>query len=161
MTVTLMDKAEKAFWLPLLFDLLYDNMKDIAPSGAPYEVERGSFISNVSAALEKAPRQILLAAQGHVPVGYIQYYTRGELLMVEEVQIRKDYQNTLLFLRLCRELLKRLPAEIRVVEAYADPRNERSRRLMAKLGMVELPEGGNYVHFRGEAMSICRRLRRH
>ena len=158
MTVTLMDKAEKAFWLPLLFDLLYDNMKDIAPSGAPYEVERGEFISNVSAALEKAPRQILLAAQGHVPVGYIQYYTRGELLMVEEVQIRKDYQNTLLFLRLCRELLKRLPAEIRVVEAYADPRNAESLGLMARLGMEKLADSGEFVHLRGDAVAIRKRF---
>ena len=32
-----LNKQEKALWLPKLFDLLYDNMSVIAPSGLTYE----------------------------------------------------------------------------------------------------------------------------
>ena len=91
-------------------------------------------------------------------MGYIQYYTREDLLMVEEVQIRKDHQGTLLFLRLCRQLLSALPEEIRVVEAYADPRNAKSLRLMARLGMEQLTYSGEFAHLRGDAEAIRKRF---
>lgn len=158
-SICFLDKGEKAQWLPRMFDLLYENMQEIAPSGLEYETERAEFLANVSPALEKAPRQVLLALEDGDLVGYVQYYTRQELLMVEEVQIRKDHQGTLLFLRLCRHLLAALPEEIRVVEAYADGRNDRSRRLMARLGMVELEASGGYLHLRGDASVIRNRFR--
>lgn len=155
---SLLNKGEKDVLLPRLFDLLYENMKDIAPSSVTYDVEKAMFLANVSPALNKAPRQILLALEGVAPVGYIQYYTRKELLMIEEVQIRKDHQGTLLFLCLCRQLLKLLPNEIRVVEAYADPRNLRSICLMKKLGMRDLQESGDYAHLRGDGKLIRKKL---
>ena len=158
MEITFLNKAEKERWLPRLFALLYENMNEVAPSGVPYEVERDQFLANVAPALEKAPRQVLMALEDGDLLGYIQYYTREDLLMVEEVQIRKDHQGTLLFLRLCRQLLSALPEEIRVVEAYADRRNHRSRQLMNRLGMVELPEPGEYLHFRGDAKLLRKRF---
>ena len=159
MTICFLDKREKAVWLPQMFELLYENMKEIAPSGETYEQERQQFLANVGPALEKAPRQVILALDHGDLAGYVQYYVRDALLMVEEIQIRKDHQGTLLFLRLCRYLMDGLPAEIQTVEAYADPRNEKSRRLMAKLGMAELPEVGNYVHLRGNANALRSKFR--
>lgn len=158
MKICFLEKTEKDFWLPRMFDLLYGNMREIAPSGASYEEERGQFLANVGPALEKAPRQVILAEENGELAGYVQYYTRGELLMVEEIQIRREHWGTLLFLRLCRYLLNALPAEIKTVEAYADPRNANSRRLMEKLGMTELPEEGPYIHLRGDALAIRYKL---
>lgn len=157
---SLLNKGEKDVWLPRLFDLLYENMRDIAPSAMSYDTEKALFLANVSPALDKAPRQVLLALEGDVPVGYIQYYTRQDLLMVEEVQIRRDHQTTLLFLRLCRQLMKLLPGEIRTVEAFADQRNLRSIRMMKKLGMIEIPETGAFVHYRGDAEWIRKKFMR-
>ena len=152
--ISMMDKAEKTLWLPRMFDLLYENMKQIAPSSLDYEAERFEFLENVSPALDKELRQVLLAVEDGTLVGYVQYYTRQELLMVEEVQIRKDHQNSFLFLGLCRKLMKLLPGEIDVVEAYADVRNLRSRKFMERLGMTELPESGHFVHLRGDANTM-------
>lgn len=158
MTVCVLDKKDKELWLHQMFDLLYENMREIAPSGIPYEQERQEFVANVGLALEKAPRQVLLAIEDGILVGYIQYYTRGALLMVEEMQIRREHRGSLLFLRLCRHLLDALPAEIKTVEAYADPRNEKSRRMMARVGMEELAEEGPYVHLRGDAEKLRRKF---
>lgn len=158
--IFVMDKAEKAQWLPRMFALLHENMEKIAPSGLSYEAERDAFLANVSPALEKAPRQVLLAVEDGDLVGYVQYYTRQELLMVEEVQIRKDHQGTLLFLGLCRHLLGLLPEEIRVVEAYADRRNRNSLAIMEKLGMVPVQEEASpFVHLRGTAEAAKKRFR--
>ena len=160
MNICHLNKAEKDIWLPRLFDLFYENMSGIAPSGMPCEAERTEWLANVGAALDKALRQVLLALDGEVLAGFVMYYTRNDLLMVEEVQLRREYQGGLLFLRLCRKLLADLPEAIRTVEAYAHRSNDRSRKLMARLGMGEVPgeEDAPFVHMRGDTEIVKRKL---
>ena len=150
----ILNKAEKDHWLPRMFDLLYANMQTVAPGELPYEGEKQQWLENVSPALEKAPRQVLLCLADKDLVGYVQYYTRGELLMVEEVQLRKDYHRSFLFYRICSHLLKTIPDQIRVAEAYAEKRNRYSQKLMQKLGMEILGEEGPFLHLRGPAGPI-------
>lgn len=150
-----LDKTEKERWLPQLFDLLYDNMQVIASAPLTKEEEYAEWHSNVSPALEKAPRQIILCLDGSRLAGYLQYYTRGELLMVEELQLQKEYQRTLLFRSLCRHLAAHLPNGVEAVEAYADRRNLRSQKIMQKLGMEVLPEDDpQFVHLRGSFSAV-------
>lgn len=151
-TFSRLDKTEKHIWLPQLFDLLYDNMRAIAPSGLPYEREKADWLAKVSPALDKEPREIILCFVNNSLAGYLQYYTSGELLVIEEVQLKKEYQRTLAFYRLCRHLIEEIPPDIAYIEAYADKRNLNSKRLMQKLGMEAVGEDGSfYVHFRGSA----------
>ncbi len=159
-TFSMLNKGEKEVWLPRLFDLLYENMKDIAPSGMTCDQEKAAFLANVSPALDKAPRQILLCFVDGELAGYVQYYVRGDLLMVEELQLRREYHRTLLFGQLCRPLIRSLPPEIRFVEAYADRRNKNSMGIMEKLGMETLPEPGPYAHLRGPAEQARKRFDR-
>lgn len=157
----LLDKAQKAIWLPRLFDLLYTNMQQIAPSGLPREQAWAQWNSQVSPALECAPRQILLCFADDQLAGFAQYYTRKELLMIEELQISPRYQKTGVFGSFCRKLAEFLNEQIMVVEAYADRRNGISHRIMRKLGMEELPEDDpEFVHLRGAADEIRRMLTR-
>ena len=153
MTYALLNKAEKDCWLPQLFDLFYRNMNTIAPSGMSYEEERAEWLSAVSPALDKAPRQILLCCEDGKLAGYIQYYTRGDLLMIEELQLAAIYQRSTVFFSLVRALVRLLPEGIRYVEAFADSRNRRSIALMKKLGM-EILEETEFVHLRGDAGAI-------
>ena len=155
-TCSCMEKSEKAQWLPVLFDLFYENMSPIAPSGLPREEERACWLSEVSPALDKDPRQILLCRDREHPLGYIQYYTRGDLLMIEEFQIAKPYQMSLLFPRMCKSLLRYLPEGIETVEAYAHIPNLYSRSIMAKFGFQETdtcPYAG-LVHLRANATDV-------
>ena len=138
--LSIMNKAEKDIWLPQLFDLLYENMKNIAPSQQPYGQEREEWLAEVSRALEKAPRQIVLCMDGDTIAGFVQYYTREDLLMIEEIQLRKQYQRTLLFYSLCKYFVGNIADQISCVEAYADKRNLYSQRIMAKLGMTVVDE---------------------
>lgn len=159
MTVCYLDKSEKECWLSRLFELFYENMSVIAPTGMAYEAERAAWLTNVSPALDKAPRQVLLALDGEELAGFVMFYTREELLMVEEVQLRREYQGGLLFLRLCRKLLADLPEEVRTVEAYAHRQNDRSRKLMKRLGMEEVSEDdAPFVHLRGNLYGLKRKL---
>ena len=151
LTFTFLDKTQKEQWLPKLFELLYANMHTIAPGDLTYEQEKQQWTENVSPALEKEPRKVILCLDDDDLVGYVQYYTNGSLLMIEEIQIAKAYQRTTLFYSLCKYLAKALPEEIEIVEAYAEKRNLHSQKIMRKLGMVQIDEDGPFAHFRGSA----------
>ena len=155
-----MDKAEKDIWLPILFDLYYENMSKIAPSGSSYQQERTDWLAEVSSALDKEPRRVLLCTKDNALLGYIQYYTRDDLLMVEEVQIARDYHRTFLFFRMCRFLSQHIPPQIQFIEAYADRRNIHSQKIMRKLGMVPISydENSIFVHLRGHAETARKRF---
>lgn len=155
---TYLNKAQKDLWLPKLFDLLHENMRVISPFGSPYEQERRQWLAAVSPALDKEPRQIILCFSNDELAGYLQYYTRGDLLMIEEVQLKKEYQRTFLFFRLCRHLSKNIPPEVSFIEAYADKRNHYSQRIMQKLGMEVIEEAADspFVHLRG-SMNIAKK----
>lgn len=151
-----LNKQEKEQWLPQLFDLLYENMQDIAPSGQSYEQEKSEWLAAVSPALEKASRQIIMCFVGGELAGYIQYYTRQQMLMVEEVQLKKKYHGTFLFYNFCKYLKSIIPNDLQAVEAYADKRNSNSIRLMKKMGMqiCKSDTDSPFVHMRGSAESI-------
>lgn len=152
MTCYIMDKSEKNRWLPRLFDLLYGNMSEVAPGMLPYQLQRQRWMEEVAPALDKEPRQILLCSSGEELVGYIQYYTRDTVLVVEEVQLLRKYQGTLAFLYMCRSLSSVLPCVINWIEAYADKRNFRSCRIMEKLGLREiLHSRDEFLHYSGSA----------
>ena len=153
---TVLNKKEKDVWLPRLFDLFYRNMREITPGELSYEQEKQQWLSNVSPALDKEPRQIFLCFDGDVPAGYVQYYTNQKLLMVEEIQMEKSYQRTTLFYGICANLSNMLPEDIETVEAYAHKDNLYSRKLMTKLGMTQLDEEGPFVHLRGSAKLLRR-----
>ena len=147
-----LDKSQKNFWLPKLFDLLYENMLGIAPSERSYEEQKREWLAEVSPALDKAPRQIILCLEDGNIVGYIQYYIRDQLLMVEELQLKKAYQRTILFYRFARHLISVMPRNLQRIEAYADKRNDYSLSLMEKLGMRQCEDACSspFVHMAGD-----------
>lgn len=151
-----LNKEEKDLWLPRLFDLLYENMHAIAPSNLSYEQEKAQWLAAVSPALEKEPRQIILCfAQGDL-AGYVQYYIKDKMLMIEVIQIKQKYHRTFLFYKLCKFMVSVFPKDLQAVEAYADKRNLYSISLMRKLGMsaCETEKDSPFIHFRGSAKKI-------
>ena len=160
MTFCFLDKGEKEIWLPQLFGLFYDNMHSIAPFSGTFQQEQERWIAEISPALEKAPRQIILCFADGRLAGYIQYYIRGSMLMVEELQIIKEYQRTCLFYRFCKYLLSVLPRDLQTIEAYAHRENHQSIRMMQRLGMQSCEENTSFVHLCGSTEAIYRFFRR-
>ena len=149
-----LNKTHKEFWLPQLFDLFYENMQGIAPNDLPYEQEKRQWLGEVSPALEKEPRKIILCFVNDELAGYVQYYTNERLLMIEEIQIKKAYQRTTLFYCFGKHFAQVLPAELETVEAFAVKQNLNSRKLMERLGMLQIDEDEHFVHLRGSAEKI-------
>ena len=154
-----MDKGRKEHYLPLLFDILYANMKELLPSGF-YDSEKAAWLSEVAPAVEKAPRQIILMYAGDVLAGYFQYYVNSGKFMVEEIQIAPQFQGTTLLYALFRFLGKVLPENMETIGAYVHKGNLRSRTIIRKLGMEEIGEDGDYYFCRGNFRSVGDKFRK-
>lgn len=156
--IRFLDKDTELHLLEPLFDLLYENMQSVAPSGLCYEEEKRQWLSEVVPAMSKAPRQIVLLYDRKELAGYLQYYIHNGIFMVEEIQLRQDCRSTSLFPALWKFMSHIIPEDTHTIEAYADPRNHLSRNLMKKLGMeqVEDPSCPHLLHFRG-SLRLLRR----
>ena len=160
MEFSFLDKRECERVLPLLFDILHQNMSVIAPTGASYEEDRAEWLSAVLPAMQKEPRQIILMRNEEDLAGYFQYYVYNGVFMVEEIQIRPVYQRTALLLRLCRFLCDVIPRDTQCIEAYAHKKNRNSQSVIGALGMACIGENknGNSWHYRGEVAPLFARF---
>lgn len=152
--IRLLDKERELGLLPQLFDLFYENMSVIAPEDRPYEEQKREWLSCIGEALTREPRQILLFYAGKTLAGFCMYYIRGDMLMIEELQIRAAYQKTVLAAELYRFVRRNLLAKVNWIEAYAHGTNAASQRLMKKLGMEQVGCDGGFLHFRGKTEKI-------
>lgn len=97
--------------LPILFEILYSNMSQIAPTGNSYEFDRREWFSNLIPAMQKEPRHIVLFYAGGALAGYFQYYINAGVFMMEQMQIKRQYQGSGLFRAFFSRLVERLSKE--------------------------------------------------
>ena len=136
-------------------------MKDITPL-LPYADERKEWLEAVLPAMKKEQRQIILAQRDGALAGFLQYYINGELLMIEEVQLKECFRSTSLILRFARFLCTLAGEGVRFVEAYAHRLNTYSRAVIASLGMKEIGEISDIgaIHYRVDAAPLIKRFRK-
>ena len=119
------NKAEIESILPACFRLFYENMRDVASLGC-YDDEFAAWEAEVCPALEKTPRQIVLMYDGEAFVGFFQYYVREVELVMEEIQLLREYHGSGLFCEFYKWLVKALPCDLEYVRAYTHPSNVKS-----------------------------------
>lgn len=146
------DKSNIEELLTELYDILHTNMSCIAPTGNTYETDRRLWLENVAPALKKEQRQIILMYVDEELAGFFQYYVNNELFMMEEVQIKAEYQGTGLFRKFFTWLVKELPTGLKYVEAYSDKRNVKSQRILEYLGLSKIGENvqDTLYYYRGD-----------
>ena len=161
-TFCLLSLEQAGIYLPRMFDILYTNMMAIAPSDDSYENDQRMWMDYIVPALSQGAVQILLMFAGEELAGYFQYSIRGDTLLVDEVEIRRDYQRSMLFFRMGQHLLTNLPKYIRYVESYVNKENKNSLSIHSKLGMEIVGENksGRSWHMRGKVDPIAKRFAR-
>lgn len=146
------DKRNIEDILPCLFDIFYSNMSVIAPTGNTYEDDLKEWLSNIIPAMQKEQRQIVLMLVDNKLIGYFQYYICSDSLMMEEIQIRKEYQSTGLFKLFYSWLIKKMPQNIKYAEAYSDKANYKSQGILEHLGLIKSGEdkSGKFLYYKGD-----------
>jgi len=154
------DKAHMEELLVQCFALLHANMQPITQDDRPYAQQYEQWFANVYPAMQKAPRQMVLMYHGEELAGYFQYYTAGDALMMEEIQLKPQYQRSGLFGAFYTWLVGQLPQNLQQVEAYTHANNKKAQGVLAHLGLTNLPEknDGPFLYYRGEYTALLKRF---
>ena len=89
-------------------------------------------------------------------VGYFQYNINANSFLMEEIQIKKEFQGIGLFSNLYTWLVQKLPQNILAVEAYVNKHNFKSQSILEKLGLVNSGENtnGSSFYYKGKYIDI-------
>ena len=144
------DKRKLEMYLPEIFQILHSNMSLIAPTNSSYDADYEIWCSYIIPAMQKEQRQIVLMYVESKLVGYFQFSVNNATssLLMEEIQIKKDFQGTGLFSEFYKWFVKYLPKNFINVEAHADKRNYKSQNILKHLGLVETGENKNGISLR-------------
>ncbi|MBP3330219.1 MAG: hypothetical protein J6L89_05230 [Clostridia bacterium] len=136
----------------VVFDILADNMEKIAPTGNSREDDFNCWYDGVSDGLKRDERQIILIKDSECIIGFFQYYTNTDTFMMEEIQLKHEYQGKSVFRSLYGFLLENINDSIKFVEAYANKGNLKSIGILEHLGLIRIGmnKNGNSFHFRGD-----------
>jgi len=139
-----------------MFDILADNMNAIAPTGCSREEDFALWHASMREQLSDGGRQIVLAIEGSTLAGYVQFSLQGDVLMMDEIEIRKEMQGRGAFRALFDAMLTELPPSVVYAEAYANKANAKSIAILGRLGLTVIGENrsGRSWHFRGTTAAL-------
>ena len=135
-----------------LFNILADNMIIIAPTNNSREEDYKCWYEAMSDGLQREERSIIVFKNGDEIIGYFQYNINANTLVMEEIQIKADYQGKGLVRELYSFVDSSLKTDIEFVEAYANINNKRSIGMLEKFGLsnIGLNKNGRSYHFKGK-----------
>lgn len=142
----------------VIFNILADNMEQIAPTGNSREDDFNCWYDGVSDGLKREKRQIVLIKDADSIIGFFQYYTNDDTFMMEEIQLKHEYQGKSVFRSLYGFLLENINDSIKFVEAYANKGNLKSIGILEHLGLMRIGmnKNGNSFHFRGDYRDLVK-----
>lgn len=134
-----------------LFDILADNMTKIAPTGNSRKEDYKCWYEAVSFGLQKEERQVILIKDSENIIGFFQYCINTDTLMMEEIQIKPEFQGKGLVRRLYDFVNRNIRKDFEFVEAYANVSNIRSMGMLGKFGLsnIGLNKNGHSYRFKG------------
>lgn len=154
--IRLLDKNRELPLMEVLFDIMRDNMAEVAPSGLACGWEKEKWLEELTHALKKEARQIVLMYCAGALVGFCMYYVNGGVFMIEELQIMRGFRSSGLIAELWKFFDRTIPGDTVYMEAYTDAENIYSQKLLDKLGLknIDNTPDGQLHHFRGEFNKI-------
>jgi len=153
-----LDKSDFYIAAVELFEILADNMEKIAPTGNSREEDFKCWYEGVSDGLKRDERQIVLIKDADSIIGFFQYYTNTDTFMMEEIQLKPEYQGKNIFRKLYGFLIENIDENIKFVEAYANITNYKSIGILEKLGLskIAMSKNGRCYHFKGRYIDLIK-----
>lgn len=151
MTFSFFDKNESEKILPEMYDILFTNMNNIAPTGNSYETDKKIWLSFMLPSIEKGNKHIILMYVDKTLAGYFQYNINGDVMMVEDIQIKPEFHRTMLFCGFFKYFINIVPRNVVCIEANIHKNNMNSQTIAKKLGMQIVGENKNKIswHLKG------------
>lgn len=140
-------KKELENILPQLFDILYSNMSLNYPTGCTREEDYRIWSNSFIFSIQDEARQLVLMLSENTIIGYFQYSVAGNMLRMEDLQIKKEFHCSGVFGIFYCWLVKQLPQDIQKVAAYTDKRNIKVQGILEHLGLVNCGENKNGISY--------------
>lgn len=138
------------------FDLFFTNMNKILNIKSDQK-SREEWISCISDALAKDPRKFVIIKDDETLAGFFMYYVNNGKFMMEEIQLKSEYQGQGIFRRLYKYLIGNISGA-EYAEAYVNKENEKSKSLLSYLGLAKVgDEGENYL-YRGSYKTLIEKI---
>lgn len=153
-----LNKAEFSAFAEELFNILADNMSVIAPTGNTPEEDYACWLDGVGNGLKRDERQIVLIKDNGSVIGFFQYYTNADTFMMEEIQIKPEYQGRGVVRELYGFVLSSIRTKLCFVEAYANISNSKSIAILEKMGLkkIGMNKSGSCYHFKGNYSALLK-----
>lgn len=153
-----MDKIKKELFLPRLYNILYNNMSVIAPTGNSKREDYLIWHKAISEGLEKPQRQIVLIKNGRKLAGYIQYAVGRDVLIIEEIELKPIYHRSAAFFCACKFIYDNIPNDIEFIESYARVENDRSIKMQLHFGLELVGTiHDRTLHFKAKTSDIIKK----
>lgn len=154
------DKTQSKDVLPQMYDILHTNMSSIAPTGNSYDEDKQKWLYFMESAPSNG-QQIILMYVDEILSGYFQYRINQDKMIIEEIEIKPEYQRTALFYRFFKYAVSIIPKNVLYVEAYINKYNSNSQAIAKKLGMRIIGENKNKSswHLSGELKDFTKRFK--
>ena len=152
-----MNRADISVYKRALYDILYQNMSRIAPTGNAYEEDFEIWSKYTVPRWSGGQCAVLLIFSADRLCGYFQYALVNGTFLMEEIQFDASVQGSGLFTELYRYLIRILPPQTQYVEAYANKKNEKAQAILSRLGLKIAGENKNGRSFRFRGDYACLR----
>ena len=145
-----------------LFHILADNMNEIAPTGNKIEDDYEFWLNNLHMRLLDGNCSIIVFTLSGSVIAYFQYSSHESTFLIEEIQIKSDFQ---IHYNILGKIIKLLPTIIPsntlYIEAYANKDNKVSMQILSKAGfeIVGTNKSGKSHLYRGDFSSLAKRFR--
>ena len=157
---SIFNKSDDMGILNALFDILYDNMHVIAPTGNSYAVDKQAWLSYILSDLENPNRRIVLINVHTKLAGYFMYSLRNTTFMMEDIQFMPRYQGVGIFRKLYRFVFTLIPQDVKFVEAQANKENFKSQGICNHFGLqcIGVNKNGKSFRYRGLYQDLKERI---
>lgn len=142
-----------------MYDILYENMNSIAPTGSSYEEDYLCWSGCVEPVWREGKRSVVLMFSDDTLCGFFQYCIHDDTFRMDEIQFRREYHGSGLFADLYHYLTTVIPAQTKYVDAFSRKENLKSQAILKHLGLKAAGESknGNSLYFKGEYKKITER----
>lgn len=146
-----MNCEDVSIYIREMYDILYQNMSKIAPTGNTYEEDFELWSKHAVDYWSSGQCQVILVFSVGKLCAYFQYALINSTFVMEEIQFKASYQSKGLFTELYRYLIDIIPPQTKYTEAYANKKNKKAQAILKHLGLEITGENksGSSFHFRG------------
>ena len=143
-------------YIRAMYDILYENMDSIAPTGNTYEEDYALWSSCVEPVWREEKRSVILILSDNKLCGFFQYFVNEDTFRMDEIQFKKEYQKSGLFEALYHYLVTVVPLQTKYVDAFTRKENIKAQGILKHLGLEIAGESknGNSLYFKGEYKNL-------